>query len=391
MLRQSLETEEESFLVSEGKHAHLGGFPALRNTSSQSTDLQFNLELKSEELPPAAFFQESSKARPKVTRRKGKREETFKIEFKRSIFEHKNPSPAIFEFGARLAYEVPQRVKSQWVHVTTEGVKVFDADASTLSDKHFLQSKKSNKPPEEMGFFDVSSVAISPVRSFFRTMRHLSANRQEFQRTIVAGAPPARDVGAHGEYTLSHLQRLLALGGETATFLQHHINEIADVRDLKFKDELQGYLAQCHATNQSTASVCTIADFGFGVSQCLPIVVQGALMRKNEILLVEQPEAQLHPTAQFAVGSLFSSLWRERGVGSIVETHSSNIVYRIRRDVARGILDPTCVSIAYFTSDSRKVVVKNLEIDKKGNLEKGLPMEFFGADLIESFHISEGT
>ena len=38
-----------------------------------------------------------------------------------------------------------------------------------------------------------------------------------------------------------------------------------------------------------------IADVGFGVSQALPILLQGIYMYKDQTLLLEQPEIHLHP------------------------------------------------------------------------------------------------
>jgi hypothetical protein len=35
------------------------------------------------------------------------------------------------------------------------------------------------------------------------------------------------------------------------------------------------------------------------------------------------------------------------------------------------------------------VVVKNLDINPDGSLEKGLPMEFFGADILEALDFGE--
>ena len=72
-------------------------------------------------------------------------------------------------------------------------------------------------------------------------------------------------------------------------------------------------------------------------------------MEPYTTLMVEQPEAQLHPTAQLEMGGFFADLWNKRKVGSIIETHSDNILLRLRRLIAKGDLSHKDVSIAYFT------------------------------------------
>ena len=113
----------------------------------------------------------------------------------------------------------------------------------------------------------------------------------------------------------------------------------------------------------------------------------------NQFLIVEQPEAQLHPTAQLELGSFFGELWSRHHVPSLIETHSGNILLRLRNLVKKRLLRADDISVAYFTIEEvkqkhkppfRSVVVKNLDVHKDGSLEKGLPMEFFGADVVEA-------
>ena len=111
-------------------------------------------------------------------------------------------------------------------------------------------------------------------------------------------------------------------------------------------------------------------------------------MRPQQLLMIEQPEAQLHPTAQIEMGSFFAELWTKRKVMSLVETHSSQIITRLRRLIAKGDLPAEHVSLAYlYVDDEGMPSVKNLDVDSSGNLEKGLPMEFFGADILESMKL----
>ena len=153
------------------------------------------------------------------------------------------------------------------------------------------------------------------------------------------------------------------------------------------------YITQAFGRSAATGADVLLADYGFGVSQCLSVFVQGALMDPYTTMMIEQPEAQLHPTAQLEMGSYFADLWNTRHVGSIIETHSNNILLRLRRLISNGDLSHHDVSVAFFTFDEtnrNRPVVKNLDINEDGSMQPGLPMEFFGADVIEGLQLGAG-
>lgn len=89
-------------------------------------------------------------------------------------------------------------------------------------------------------------------------------------------------------------------------------------------------------------------NMGFGFSYALPIVVAGLLTRPGDLLIVENPEAHLHPGGQSKLGRF---LGRVAGAGTqvIVETHSDHVLNGARLAVAEeGVLDPGDAIIQYF-------------------------------------------
>ncbi|MGD0036814.1 MAG: AAA family ATPase [Bacteroidota bacterium] len=78
-----------------------------------------------------------------------------------------------------------------------------------------------------------------------------------------------------------------------------------------------------------------IVDVGFGISQVLPVIIQGLLMRPGGIYLVQQPEIHLHPDAQAGLADFFIYL-ASYGVITVVETHSEYLLLRLRRRLAEG-------------------------------------------------------
>lgn len=88
-------------------------------------------------------------------------------------------------------------------------------------------------------------------------------------------------------------------------------------------------------------------NMGFGVSYVLPIVV-AALAVGAGILIVENPEAHLHPAGQSKLGR-FLGLVAGGPAQVVVETHSDHVLNGIRRAAADDkVISPEQVIIHYF-------------------------------------------
>lgn len=71
---------------------------------------------------------------------------------------------------------------------------------------------------------------------------------------------------------------------------------------------------------------------GFGLSYLFPIVVALLNAEKGDLIIIENPESDLHASAQSKLGWLIT-LIAESGVQIIVETHSEHILNGIRKAV----------------------------------------------------------
>lgn len=88
---------------------------------------------------------------------------------------------------------------------------------------------------------------------------------------------------------------------------------------------------------------------GFGLTYCLPILTACLSAKSGAILLLENPEAHLHPRGQVAMGLLLAKCATD-GVQIIVETHSDHILNGIRLAVKNNEseISPEDVSICNF-------------------------------------------
>lgn len=90
-----------------------------------------------------------------------------------------------------------------------------------------------------------------------------------------------------------------------------------------------------------------LTDVGFGISQVLPVIVQGFLSKPSSITIVEQPEIHLHPKMQAELADLFIDIAKSSKKSLVVETHSEALLKRLRRRISEGAIASSDVSI-YF-------------------------------------------
>lgn len=93
------------------------------------------------------------------------------------------------------------------------------------------------------------------------------------------------------------------------------------------------------------------ANVGFGLTYCLPIVTACLGAPPGSLLLLENPEAHLHPRGQAAMGTLLAKCAGD-GVQILVETHSDHILNGIRLAVKHGAIPNVDVGLRHFTRDT---------------------------------------
>jgi predicted ATPase len=117
------------------------------------------------------------------------------------------------------------------------------------------------------------------------------------------------------------------------------------------------------------------SNMGFGFSYALPIIVAGLLVQEGGILIVENPEAHLHPAGQSRLGQFLA---RVAGSGAqvIVETHSEHVVNGIRLGaVEEQVISPEEVIVHFFGAGAGRTPTA-IELSSRGALSTW-PKGFF--------------
>ncbi|WP_293144631.1 MULTISPECIES: DUF3696 domain-containing protein [unclassified Microcoleus] len=114
-------------------------------------------------------------------------------------------------------------------------------------------------------------------------------------------------------------------------------------------------------------------NVGFGISYTLPIIVAALASTPGTIILIENPEAHLHPKGQVKMGQLLA-LAASGGVQVVIETHSDHVLNGIRLAVHGGKLDPKDVQLHYFQRQNKEgqavTDVVSPKIDRNGRIDR---------------------
>ncbi|MEU3085397.1 AAA family ATPase [Streptomyces massasporeus] len=114
---------------------------------------------------------------------------------------------------------------------------------------------------------------------------------------------------------------------------------------------------------------------GFGLTYVLPVVVACLTARPGSLVLLENPEAHLHPQGQTQMATLAAAA-AAQGAQVIMETHSDHVINGVRLAVKQGRITPGQAVFHYFRGDGTGVEVVSPRVDADGMLDQW-PSGFF--------------
>lgn len=91
-------------------------------------------------------------------------------------------------------------------------------------------------------------------------------------------------------------------------------------------------------------------NVGFGITYVLPLIIAILSAKRDDIIIIENPEAHLHPAGQRMLGELIARAGMG-GVQLFVETHSDHILNGIRLAVKKKQIDRKLVKLDFFYKD----------------------------------------
>ncbi|MUK70325.1 AAA family ATPase [Aliivibrio fischeri] len=205
-------------------------------------------------------------------------------------------------------------------------------------------------------------------------------------------------LGVQGEYSAQVLSTLTLSGKELGELSEGDVRKHPTAIDSRVAHNIFEWLgvvspgAFVDSTSIEHADIATsLFEFdgqkfrpinvGFGLSYSLPIIMALLMAKPGGLVIIENPEAHLHPKGQSYLGRLIA-LTAQSGVQVIIETHSDHIINGMRIMPRLKLVDPSIFTIYQISKGEEQSNVDRILIDEQGQLTEW-PSEFFDQQLID--------
>lgn len=227
----------------------------------------------------------------------------------------------------------------------------------------------------------------------------LRGDRARPPRTVASDAPPPAVVGEDGSGAFGLL--VDPAGEALLAAVARWYARPAIARVLRASEHLATRRLFLNPTDASFD--VDLIDTGAGMSQVLPVLVAAATAQARAqtgepaLLAVEEPESQLHPNAQRALGEWLCEIaGQEPAPQLVIETHSRVLILSVQLAIARG-LDPRRVALYWLEQrPDGSSVAHEVKLDVYGRPDGQWPRDVFAdelelADLLAEEQFSRGV
>ena len=232
--------------------------------------------------------------------------------------------------------------------------------------------------PEMLQFF---SPLQTRFENLFRSIRYLGPLREYPRRHYAWQGKHSPGVGQHGEDMVTALFsgriQLRSIEEQIPKWLErldlidsYRLNPISGTeRDYEFL-----------VRKYEGGPEVRLTDVGFGVSQILPVLVLCYYVPEGSILILEQPEAHLHPKVQSELADLLIEVVKERQLQIILESHSEHLLIRLMRRIAEEQISVDDTAFFFCEMNEGVSEIERLNVDDYGNITNW-PQNFFGDEM----------
>ncbi len=258
----------------------------------------------------------------------------------------------------KYKYRFGYAIESDFMPLKSSSIEAYGAsDGDSLSGDHFVYLSAYRIKPQEMYRIineeDIEKKDFGNNGEYAIQYLSLYGNTELENKSVIR-----EETGGNSllEQTKSWLDRI-APGVSPKILLNPQVRT----------SELRYEFIEGKTKTNSYRSV----NVGFGITYVLPLIVAILSAKPGDILVLENPEAHIHPSGQRMLGELIA-LAGNGGVQVIVETHSDHILNGIRIAVKKKEIAKERVQLAFFykdTSDEYRHKYVTPQIQDDGRLD----------------------
>ena len=177
----------------------------------------------------------------------------------------------------------------------------------------------------------------------------------------------ANGIGIHGEEIVNVLHEK---GSSFIKDVTKNISKIMGGASIKISDIDKEFL-KLTMDSKDESGYFKPVNVGVGYSYILPVVITPMLAPKNAKIVVENPEAHLHPGAQSRLMDFLIAIAKENGHQLFIETHSDHVINALRiaiKEKKYKIQESDSCIIHFYRELDGNLRSTPIFIDREGNL-----------------------
>ena len=190
-------------------------------------------------------------------------------------------------------------------------------------------------------FHDTFGYESREIYSFLKGIEYLGPYRVGPERAYINFGNP-NEIKPTGENSIQFLWRFrkMQIENKIGIFEKRNIQSLEsatqdwlnylDLTDNFLVSRIKGLVYESKIESQKGSNLyVSLADVGYGFSQLLPVILIGLKSKKNQLIIIEQPELHLHPKLQGKLAEFFLCLI-QMGKKVLIETHSEHLINMVR-------------------------------------------------------------
>lgn len=189
----------------------------------------------------------------------------------------------------------------------------------------------------------------------------------------------AREINANKSIAIDGLKRPeakdVSVLRNVSAWIGYIMGEAVDVTAKETEKDKEARFEYTIMNKDGEGQVLSPLNMPFGHSYILPIVLAVLTAPKDSLIMIENPESHLHPSAQTRMGEFLSRAANE-GIQVIIETHSDHLMNGIRIACRNKIITPDKIEmdlIGRGTADTKEHTRFHIKLNDDGTVVSWIP------------------